>query len=974
MRPQSRNGFRIAIICALAREFDAVEDSLDERYNFTDYGKQRGDANFYCTGRIGKHNIVLVCLPEMGKRNAASIASTLRVSFANIELALLVGICGGVPFPSPDTEIILGDVIIGTKVIEYDFGKQYPGGFQLKGNFLETIGRADRDIRSILSVLNARRIRDEFQERHLYHLLDLQKLRNTWRYPGTKKDRLFKTECLHKHYGHSPETGPACALCQSHQDSICDKALKSDCDALGCTGEVVQREQLKTSDTRPRIHLGSFASGDTVMKSSKHRDRLVEQTGISGFEMEAAAISDSLRCVIIKGVSDYSDSHKNDIWQNYAAATAASCTKAFLEILRAIIPEVPSCLPISLGPPKEGEEQCHEPSYTTELDTPSEEPNYQWKISSMTSSINNMNHHIMSLEEEVSRLNNVTDPFLRKVLMSAVAATIKNNSDTFRNSRTRCFQSLLTRFRFGTIISQTQSAKQSITINGESSMQYETTTTFILYPASWLIKIGFKYGIEATTTNSKAGWKYSISPVQAVQNDSLIFRFCESGNVDAVRELFKNKEASVVDVNSDGWRPLHFATFHGHLDLAKFLISEGADRTAHLYKTEYSGWFTPACFTAHGGIEMMLLFDDLIDFHGPQSDGWNILDSTSWVDFYLDDELQGIDVLSFLLYKYRTDMSDYVDTSIIDYCLTCAFHFSNAECLRLIIDSKPEESRDYIYGMPAFLFIVREPHIPNDISQLYFDRGTDIHKVHFGETAISLSLWLSTLCSKLCARLEDNGQDLNDLSIRETLPGSVLAQENWRSDTLKDFLCLTSKLKSQLYDVNGDFDKINCDGCEIGGDIWFQPSVALLIEPYWEELKYRVKTEQCICSLLPTECPCGRSSDPWKKSSVSDGEEYVYVDAYQGSLCRFCQKIYSEKSLETREATQVMVMSDTNFVNSDGAHNENTDDQELESLRLFHLQNNTWHGQYLPGEYYCPLCLALREQIYLDLAASVAES
>jgi hypothetical protein len=211
-----------------------------------------------------------------------------------------------------------------------------------------------------------------------------------------------------------------------------------------------------------------------------------------------------------------------------------------------------------------GEEQCHESSYTIELNTPSEEPNYQWKISSMTSSIDNMNHHIMSLQEEMHRLNNITDPFLRKVFMSAVAETIKNNSNTVKNSKTRCFQSLLTRFRFGTIISQTQRAKQSITINGESLTQYETTTTFILYPASWLIKIGFKYGIEATTTNSKTGWKYSISSVQAVQNDSLIFRFCKSGNVDAVRELFKNKEASVVDVNSYGWRPLHVSDIIYH--------------------------------------------------------------------------------------------------------------------------------------------------------------------------------------------------------------------------------------------------------------------------------------------------------------------------------------------------------------------------------------------------------------------------
>lgn len=261
MRPQSRNGFRIAIICALAVEFDAIEDSFDEHYNFTDYGKQRGDANFYRTGRIGKHNIVLACLPEMGKRNAASIASALQISFAKIELALLVGICGGVPFPSPDTDILLGDVIISTKVIEYDFGKQHPGGFQLKGDFMETIGRADREIRSILSVF------------------------------------------------------------------------------LGCTGEVVHRDRLNQLDPRPRIHLGSLASGDTVMKSAEHRDKLAEKTKVSGFEMEGAAICDSLRCLIIKGVSDYSDSHKNNIWQSYASATAASCAKAFLEVLPATIQE-----------------------------------------------------------------------------------------------------------------------------------------------------------------------------------------------------------------------------------------------------------------------------------------------------------------------------------------------------------------------------------------------------------------------------------------------------------------------------------------------------------------------------------------------------------------------------------------------------------------------------------------------------------
>lgn len=203
------------------------------------------------------------------------------------------------------------------------------------------------------------------------------------------------------------------------------------------------------------------------------------------------------------------------------------------------------------------DEQFHESSHIME-DTLREESNYQCKISSMTSSIDNMDHHIMSLQEEMRRLNNITNPFFREILVSALAETIKKNSNTSKNSKkTRDFHNSLTRFKFGTIISQTQKVRHSITIDDESSTQYKTTTSLIFYPASWLMKIGLTYGMEATATNSKSGWKYSILPVRAVQNDSLIFRFCESGNVDAVRELFKRGEASVMDINADGWRPLH---------------------------------------------------------------------------------------------------------------------------------------------------------------------------------------------------------------------------------------------------------------------------------------------------------------------------------------------------------------------------------------------------------------------------------
>src|SRR5436853_4485737 len=102
MRPRTRDEFEIAIICALPKEADAVEALFDETYDESGqvYGKQAGDANAYMTGRIGQHNIVLCYMSGMGKGSAASIASSLRVSYTRIQLALLVGVCGGVPFPS----------------------------------------------------------------------------------------------------------------------------------------------------------------------------------------------------------------------------------------------------------------------------------------------------------------------------------------------------------------------------------------------------------------------------------------------------------------------------------------------------------------------------------------------------------------------------------------------------------------------------------------------------------------------------------------------------------------------------------------------------------------------------------------------------------------------------------------------------------------------------------------------------------
>ncbi|KAH8698443.1 putative kinesin [Talaromyces proteolyticus] len=333
MPPQSREEFEIAIICALPLEADAVETLFDEHYDAHchEYGKHVGDDNAYTAGRISGHYAVLAFMPGMGNRSSASVARSLRVSFTGIKLTLLVGICGGTPY-STDNEIILGDVIISDSIIEYDFGRQYPDRFVRKSGVKETLGQPSQDIRSFLNSLQSSRRRTQIQRQIACHLKDFRgREERDWTYPGVSRDILFAASYRHKHYKQCPGVECICIDCHSIQDPVCELALRSDCQGLGCAGQSIQRHRLDTDNPETRIHIGPIASASTVMRSGKHRDKLAEDEGIIGFEMEGAGVWDNLPCLIVKGVCDYADSHKNKVWQNYATATAACCTKALLK-------------------------------------------------------------------------------------------------------------------------------------------------------------------------------------------------------------------------------------------------------------------------------------------------------------------------------------------------------------------------------------------------------------------------------------------------------------------------------------------------------------------------------------------------------------------------------------------------------------------------------------------------------------------
>jgi hypothetical protein len=125
------------------------------------------------------------------------------------------------------------------------------------------------------------------------------------KHPGLEQDWLFEAA-----YDHPNAESLTCQRCELTQ--------------------LVDRDARETQD--PAIHYGLIGSGNQVIKSSRVRDVLREQN-ILCVEMEAAGIMDNFPCLVIRGICDYCDSHKNKRWQPYAALTAAAYAKELLSTI-----------------------------------------------------------------------------------------------------------------------------------------------------------------------------------------------------------------------------------------------------------------------------------------------------------------------------------------------------------------------------------------------------------------------------------------------------------------------------------------------------------------------------------------------------------------------------------------------------------------------------------------------------------------
>jgi Nucleoside phosphorylase len=287
----------IGVITALPEEYAAVNillENKNDKYKIPGSGAGRR----YCLGEIlseegKKHSIVLEMI-GMGNNIASTKASLLLEHFPNVKSIIMVGIAGGVPNPNKaDDHIRLGDVVVSNEygVIQYD---------NIKKETQKIIFRNPPrpPCASLLEAVKYLKAEELLGNRPWSKYIDqaLSEFRSAR--PFEDKDILYSSDNQEK-------------ITQHPNDP-------------------------KRVEGQPRIFIGPIASASILQKDPKTRDKLRDKFGVKAIEMEASGIADAawnheVGYLVVRGICDYCDSHKNDEWQQYAAIVAAAYTRALIE-------------------------------------------------------------------------------------------------------------------------------------------------------------------------------------------------------------------------------------------------------------------------------------------------------------------------------------------------------------------------------------------------------------------------------------------------------------------------------------------------------------------------------------------------------------------------------------------------------------------------------------------------------------------
>ncbi|PNY29059.1 Uncharacterized protein TCAP_01021 [Tolypocladium capitatum] len=296
----SHADYAVGWVSALPLELAAAQAMLDETHQ--DLPQDAGDGNAYILGRIAQHNVVMACLPagQYGIARAAVVAGNMRRTFRSIQIALMVGIGGGAPGA---VDIRLGDVVVASGAVQYDPGEAVPPGrLRRTGNVREPPDSMATAVSKLLAMYESHPGRLPAM---LSGVFERNQSMREYACPGPSQDLLFESA-----YDH-PVTMDTCDACNK------EKLLK----------------RPPRARAGPTVHWGRVASASQAMRCGTARDQLADELGVLCFEMEAAGLAENFPCLVIRGICDYSDSHRDRQWQRYSAVVAAAYAKDLLSVM-----------------------------------------------------------------------------------------------------------------------------------------------------------------------------------------------------------------------------------------------------------------------------------------------------------------------------------------------------------------------------------------------------------------------------------------------------------------------------------------------------------------------------------------------------------------------------------------------------------------------------------------------------------------
>lgn len=285
---------KLGIITALPKEYEAMRQMLiDPNEIEVETTELKGAGRRFCIGQIKTANndlqLVALGMCGMGNNKAAIRAQKMITCFPELKYVIMTGIAGGIPSPEDVTKHVrLGDIIISEGVIQYDLITETPEGQRCRSN----TARPASVLLEAVDYVKGYEYRDSIP----WHDYIECYARNKFKKPPIKKDILYNE-----------------------------------------TNKLINHPVDGERGKMPKAFYGMIGSANILLRNpSRHKE--LKSKGIYGVEMEGAGIADAtwdneLGYLVIRGVCDYCDTHKNDEWQNYAALVAAAYTRALIENL-----------------------------------------------------------------------------------------------------------------------------------------------------------------------------------------------------------------------------------------------------------------------------------------------------------------------------------------------------------------------------------------------------------------------------------------------------------------------------------------------------------------------------------------------------------------------------------------------------------------------------------------------------------------